>query len=94
MSGLSAPDRGIGVGQTWQDMTASRAGSTAYQNTSGRSIEVVIHANGAWTSEISADAVAWVKTGKFDYLNVCAFTVPSGHYYRINGAFTWWSELR
>ena len=84
----------LGYDQTWQDMTASRAANTSYQNTTGKPIEVVIHANGSWTAEVSDDAATWVKTGKFDFQNVCAFIVPNGHYYRINGAFTSWSELQ
>ena len=36
----------IGVGQTWQDFTGSRSGSdTAYQNTAGRPIMVIIYQN-------------------------------------------------
>jgi len=33
---------GIGNGQTWQDMTASRAAGITYTNTTGRSISVIM----------------------------------------------------
>ena len=38
-------DRAFGLGQTWRDVTASRAMATTYANTTGRPISVVIAGN-------------------------------------------------
>jgi hypothetical protein len=36
----------LGVGQTWTDLTASRALDTTYTNSTGRPISIVVTANG------------------------------------------------
>ena len=93
----------IGVGQTWQDVNASRTTGTAYQNTTGRPIMVVISrdSSGVESFEISSDNVTWntlVFTGgsgsdssRFQVI------IPNLIYYRYNGgassANSWW-ELR
>lgn len=94
----------LGVGQTWQNVSASRTHSTSYQNTTGRPIEVSIRAISSVASarafEVSDDGSAWVQVASFSVSggpqsNVSA-TVPAGYYYRINGSATIsvWAELR
>lgn len=88
-----------GVGQTWQDVSASRSANTSYQNTTGRPIEVFITAGApAAYCEVSTDEIAWVKSGRVGASNTITanFTVPDQHYYRVNGSssITYWSELR
>jgi hypothetical protein len=44
-SGLATAVQPIGVDQTWQDLTASRAFGTTYTNTTGRPIQILISNN-------------------------------------------------
>lgn len=90
----------LGVGQTWQDVSASRSGSsTSYQNTTGKPIMVSVRlsSSGAHTVEVSSDGSTWVSLGASD--NDAGlpyqFIVPNNHYYRITGStFLNWVELR
>lgn len=105
-SGATAPEWGeptIGIGQTWQDMIASRTYATSYQNTTGRSIMVSIVADATSAPslfQVSTDNSTWVKVSSFVeagtfYSNVSA-VVPSGHYYRMSSiaSISTWAELR
>jgi len=91
---------GLGVGQTWQDMTASRAKNTNYTNTTGRTIMV-----SGWFS----DSNTYTITGYIDGVPVAAWycgasfvytmnlIVPAGSTYQVynSGAtLTKWFELR
>lgn len=99
---IDAQEQQIGVGQTWQDLTASRSPSTSYQNTSGKPISVWINTGGSTLRfvQVSDDNVNWIIVGIVvdngsDKRN--SFTiVPSNHYYRVNGETTLysWQELR
>ena len=95
----------IGIGQRWQDVAASRAASTSYQNTTGRPIQVAILARSSVgttrTIEVSENNSTWIVLGATSIStdprqDGVTFIVPSGWYYRLNGAvaaFTW-AELR
>ena len=92
----------IGWGQTWQDMLATRAHSTSYQNTTGRPITVAINGQyaGGRPLEASADDVTWIDTG-IRITNVTTGSggsaiIPVGWFYRVNGSCSIyaWSELR
>lgn len=92
----------IGVGQTWQDVKASRTVGVSYQNTTGRPIYVNIQNNNSIDGEsvqVSANGSSWVTLALIDAdsdtTNI-SFVVPTGHYYRITGSGTvnYWSELR
>ena len=115
---ITMPDRdvnlgdvglGIGVGQTWQDVSASRAVLTSYQNTTGRTIAVSCTITEPTSNnsgfEVSSNGSTWVTL--FDNsppvtqgaLYFCL--VPAGWYYRVSrvsgtGALTvtTWAELR
>jgi hypothetical protein len=89
-----------GSEQTWQDMTASRAASTSYQNTTGGPISVSITQGVPRYFQISTDNVTWFNLGKFadatSKPSAHFFIIPDLIYYRINGSVTlleWW-ELR
>lgn len=72
----SAANQGIGVGQTWTDVTGSRALSTTYTNSTGKPIEISVggYSNGAG--------------GGYIY---CTFngsvTVPFGSWYSAGGSY-------
>lgn len=88
----------LGYGQTWQNVTGSRAASTVYYNTTGRPITVMLH-----YGSIGQSAVATVGTMPaltYSYGNtgqvgqgVITMIVPAGVSYSAS-AFTDWLELR
>ncbi len=92
---------GIGVGQTWQDVTGSRAQDTTYQNTTGRPIMVAVTlAQNADTRylEISSGS-GWMKfsssAGNGNTAQVTVSVIlPHGYYYRTRSNHVKWWELR
>jgi hypothetical protein len=94
---------GIGSGQTWQDVSGSRAvNNTAYQNTTGKPIQVNVmsDSNSAESFSVSQDNITWliiVQTGGQGSDSLRAqVIVPNGYYYRasVPGASAVWFELR
>lgn len=85
----------LGWGQTWQDVTASRAYATSYQNTTGRPISVSVQTGNnnvvgtAYTFDVSIDNSTWLTiaqgntTADDNYGFRGAFIVPNGIYYRV-----------
>jgi hypothetical protein len=96
----------IGVGQTWQNVGASRATGTTYTNSTGRTIMLAITglitgsvAFADWL-EIGGVVVARVG-GVGSTANMPAYAyaiVPPGATYKLNTvsgvAFNYWAELR
>lgn len=92
----------LGAGQTWQDVTASRAANTVYTNTTGRPIQVVI---GAQTTS-ATNSVAVTVNGVIVSRSGLAVTgssaphsvvVPPGATYSVtwtNHILYYWAELR
>jgi len=95
-------ENGVGVSQTWQDVSGSRSVSTSYQNTTGRPIMVSVRGYNSTkrTLEVSTDNSTWVVVAySADTADAWAMSaiVPNNHYYRINGtlsSLTVWAELR
>ena len=94
----------LGVGQTWQDLTVSRALGTDYTNDTGRPIEVFVTGNGTAAAGNSGFVViGGVSMGIFGNYGSSSksgitFTVPAGVVYRVNAvsnfALYQWVELR
>jgi hypothetical protein len=90
----------LGWGQTWQDVLASRAVSTSYQNLTSRPIQVAICTNGSTTKrpiQVSVDNTTWIQVGTDSGGEAnTSFIVPINWYYRINGSTSLiaWAELR
>lgn len=89
---------GVGAGQSWQNVAASRAANTVYQNTTGRPILVAIMQSGDGNNVyVSNDNANWIAvgcgSGNSGEKNTTTIVVPNGHYYQANG-FQRWSELR
>lgn len=89
---------GIGVGQTWQDVSGSRANNTTYQNNTGGPIQVALQvqkSSGAPKFGVSSNGSTWIDvlTGN---LGETAPIIPDGWYYRLDtGAnIQIWLELR
>lgn len=95
----------LGMGQTWQNLTASRASGVTYTNSTGRTIQV-----SAWS--VSSGVVAYTVDGRINgssidtqkhyangagYSSCIHLTVPSGATYGVNFtscALLAWKELR
>lgn len=90
----------LGVEQTWQNMTGSRAQNTTYTNTTGRPIMVSISTGTASTSSLLVDGLVassvFVTGASGGNLSVGAVIVPNGSTYRFNSpnAAGAWLELR
>lgn len=90
---------GVGIGQSWQNMTASRAATVSYQNTTGQPIQVILSNVSAvnWF-QVSTDGATWVSVCEMGgaYERQGAIVIPDTHYYRLNGAASVgvWAELR
>lgn len=90
----------LGIGQTWQDVTASRAGGTNYVNSTGKPIAVSCYTGDAGTQIlrllVNGITVSSVKGGVG--VRVCAFgIVPPYATYSVTvdgTAIEKWMELR
>ena len=95
-------EKGVGVSQTWQGVTASRSIGTVYQNTSDRPIVVsFVHTSATIYTSL------WLSEDNTTYLNIAVARVPSserttinaiipvGYYYKLtSGGYNEWRELR
>lgn len=98
---LIAANPAIGVSQTWQtvsDGDISRSGNTAYQNTTGRPIQVNVATENNINFQVSSDGSTWktvstgISGGEKAPHNVI---VPDQIYYRVTGTnIAGWAELR
>jgi len=87
--------KGLGDGQTWQDVTASRAAGVTYTNTTGRSIFVSITEGTDVLATLHVDGIrVSYKVGVSNDTNLCAI-VPNGSTYIFSGGNAYgWTELR
>lgn len=90
---------GLGYGQTWQNVTGSRAKSTTYTNTTGRPIFVHVQKTPAMnTLTLTVDALAVSRFGGYGIEAEAAVTaiVPNGSTYIVGGtgSIAYWVELR
>jgi hypothetical protein len=98
-AGFDAFEQQLGVGQTWQDVTASRSSGTTYTNSTGKPISVHVSSS---SSAGSTDVDVFVGGVKIiDYSvsggrGTASFTVPNAETYRVvlNTSLTLWAELR
>jgi len=96
----------LGVDQTWQDVTSSRANNTTYTNTTGRPIQVMVVAYYGADSNLRNYSITINGTQHASYQmrsNITGnFGIPSSFIVPVNGTysvsfyagFTSWSELR
>lgn len=96
----------LGVGQTWQDMTSSRAEGVNYTNTSGKPIQMVATfgpaANNQTMTRITIDGITvqGVYAPAGSYSASAAAVIPPGSVYRVDvitspgSALVAWRELR
>lgn len=85
----------IGVGQTWQNVTASRVAATAYTNSTGKPIYVVVTESSTSTYVFQVDGVTVNSFTASGYGTCVGAIVPNGSTYKLTGgSITIWSELR
>ena len=100
----SSPLGVIGVGQTWTDVTASRAANTTYTNNTGKPIMVIVSTwavgNANVTIQLNINGVMVGRDASYEAsgtLGGCiSAIVPNGSTYSVtnlSGTLTW-SELR
>lgn len=90
-------ERGVGTGQTWQNLLASRATGVVYTNTTGRTISVSIGVIPAGTRrELQIDGVLVYESSNSASAREGMFSpVPNGSTYTVTGGtLQVWSELR
>lgn len=90
---------GIGVNQTWQNVTASRAAGTTYTNSTGKPIQVniIVNQNNAGNSlTVGGIVVATsVIVSGYSLPQTVSAIVPAGTTYSLSaGTFSSWLELR
>lgn len=94
------PSFGIGVNQTWTDVTASRAFGTIYTNSTGKPIFVSVALGTSQSGSISAIVGGvTIASHYFQYEPATPFVdfiVPNGSTYQVNGnkGLGLWAELR
>ena len=95
----------IGIGQTWQDVTASRALGTTYTNTTGKPIQIGFSAGGSASSTQFVATISGVThvmgfgtgfmEGRFDLIIPNNATYSIGWSTGSSGYTAWkWRELR
>jgi len=88
----------LGVGQTWQDLTASRSAGVTYTNTTGNPIQVNARANiGQITLTIDSIPVELQTDPNLNNSVKVTGTVPDGDTYSVTlsgGSLSYWAELR
>lgn len=85
----------IGVGQTWQDVSASRAVGTTYTNSTGKPIAVLTSASGSGGTYSIDGVVSVYQNGTNIVPNT--MIIPNNSTYRLDGLAiysNYWFELR
>ena len=96
----SLPASGLGIGQTWQDVTASRANSTVYTNSTGKPIFVNISYGSSVDTgiflEVDGASVSRDSVSSGDVAQLIGI-VPNGSTYNTSSVgqlIASWRELR
>lgn len=85
----------IGVGQTWQDVTASRSVGVAYTNSTGKPIYLYVRMSlGAYDLQLTINGTIYFNMSNNNGRGSVQAIVPNGSTYAITGAFNVWNELR
>jgi len=99
-----APTKVIGISQTWQNVTGSRAGSTNYTNSTGKPIQVNVTSQCGVNSllVLIVDGINVAQTGWGSFASgivtgTVSGIVPNGSVYSVSNTGTtviYWAELR
>lgn len=89
---------GLGVGQQWYNVTASRSSSGVYTNSTGKPIQVSITSSGGCNADIYVNGVSIGLTYSIPGYSMghAYFVVPHGMTYNLQScaSFVKWVELR
>jgi hypothetical protein len=96
---------GIGDGQTWQNVTSSRAVNTDYTNSTGKPIQVgvsIISSTGTTSTQLTISGINvanyYASLGNLAIGGFVGGIVPNGATYRVTSSgpanITTWAELR
>jgi len=91
---------GFGVGQTWQDVTASRSAGVTYTNTTGRPIvaELYFHSPSAGAIRgMTVDGITYKDGSNASWVDVnLTKIIPNNSTYSVSNIanLITWSELR
>lgn len=110
MTPLRVAQVAIGVGQTWQNVTGSRALATTYTNTTGRPIQIIVSALSATSAAsgsvqllvdgVQLSAASTTEASGATWLSIWGVVtaiIPAGSTYRVNQTqsnLNSWFELR
>lgn len=96
-----AGSQALGVGQTWQNVTANRVAGTTYTNTTGKPISFIASFGTAGTSQVTPTIGGTALNPVVSYPNMLVTffgVIPTGSTYSFAfanvGAFTSFHELR
>ena len=95
-----ANQSGLGIGQSWQDVTGSRSSGTTYTNSTNKPIFVSVRSSvDDGVAELTVDgikvAVNGSTVGAGDNRHTVCAVVPNGSTYSYSGsAISLWSEMR
>ena len=90
----------VGMGQTWQDVTASRSASTTYYNSTGRpiTVSVILQGTGSGQGSITIAGVTMVASiiQAANATHQYSYVIPPGqtYNYAVTGTILKWQELR
>lgn len=86
----------IGVNQTWQNVTSSRASGTTYTNSTGRPIMVLVTTNNNSNTVCNVAGTQITNGGNSPSYTNATFIVPNGSTYSVTAGsgITYWAELR
>lgn len=91
-------DGSVGIGQTWQNVTTTRAFDVSYTNSTGKPIMVAItHSQGLMSMYVDGVLIGKDQGGNNNTTTFSTFVVPSGSTYSVSnqGApLLIWTELR
>lgn len=92
----STPEKGIGSGQTWQDVAASRVSNVVYTNSTSQPIMVMIEiSSGSMSITVGLALIAAPQAANGNTITALSFIVPIGSTYKVVGSgITKWHELR
>lgn len=82
---------GLGMGQTWQNLTASRTWSVTYTNTTGKPIQVGVELEHTTNVKFYVNNIEVVNSSK---TAVAWAIIPPGATYLAHGNIVSWMELR
>lgn len=94
-------DSSLGRGQTYQNVTSSRALSTTYTNSTGKPIWVAVAwtavGSGSYTAYVDGNLAYYTQPDTYPRANVNFIVPPGSTYYVASSAgqgFAYWLELR